>query len=54
MVKLAAARANTDIGRMKKERFDAIEKACQDVMAGKYHDSFLPTCIKVVLEHQPI
>ncbi len=41
MVKLAAARANTDIGRMKKERYDAIEKACLAVMDGKYHDQFL-------------
>src|SRR6187397_2108580 len=41
MVKLAAARANTDVGRMKKEKLDAIEKACQDVIDGKYHDQFL-------------
>jgi aspartate ammonia-lyase len=41
MVKLAAARANTDVGRMKKDRLDAIEKACQAVMDGKYHDQFL-------------
>src|SRR6187399_600672 len=41
IVKLAAARANTDVGRMKKERFDAIQKACQAVIDGKYHDQFL-------------
>jgi aspartate ammonia-lyase len=41
MVKMAAARANTDVGRMKKEKLDAIEKACQDVIDGKYHDQFL-------------
>src|SRR6187200_2458800 len=41
MVKLAAARANTEVGRMKKDRMDAIEKACQDVINGKYHDQFL-------------
>lgn len=41
IVKLAAARANTEVGRMKKDRMDAIEKACQDVMNGKYHDQFL-------------
>ncbi|HTQ65552.1 MAG TPA: aspartate ammonia-lyase [Puia sp.] len=41
MVKLAAAKANTDVGRMKKERYDAIEKACRAVMDGKYHDQFL-------------
>jgi aspartate ammonia-lyase len=41
MVKLAAARANTETGRMKKEKLDAIEKACKAVMDGKYHDQFL-------------
>jgi aspartate ammonia-lyase len=41
MVKLAAARANTDVGTMKKERLVAIEKACQAVIEGKYHDQFL-------------
>src|SRR5215213_3393471 len=41
MVKLAAARANTDVGRMKKEKLDAIEKACQAVIDGKYHDQFV-------------
>ena len=40
-VKLAAAQANYDVGAMKKERLDAIEKACQAVIAGKYHDHFL-------------
>jgi aspartate ammonia-lyase len=41
MVKLAAARANHDVGRMSKEKLAAIEKACQAVMDGKYHDQFL-------------
>src|SRR6188508_796148 len=41
MVKLAAARANNDVGRLSKEKLDAIEKACQAVMDGKYHDQFL-------------
>ncbi len=41
IVKLAAARANTDVGAMKKERLDAIEKACEAVLAGKYHEQFL-------------
>ncbi len=41
MVKWVAARANTEIGRMKKERYDAIEKACQAVIDGKYHEQFL-------------
>jgi len=41
IVKLAAARANTQVGRMKPETLAAIEKACQAVMDGKYHDQFL-------------
>jgi aspartate ammonia-lyase len=41
MVKLAAARANTDVGAMKKERLAAIELACKAVLEGKYHDQFL-------------
>src|SRR6476659_4991233 len=41
MVKLAAARANTDVGRMSKEKLAMIEKACQAVIDGKYHDQFL-------------
>jgi aspartate ammonia-lyase len=41
MVKLAAARANADVGRMSKDKLSAIEKACQAIMDGKYHDQFL-------------
>jgi len=41
MVKLAAARANFDVGAMKNETLVAIEKACQAVIDGKYHDQFL-------------
>src|SRR5215471_8673354 len=41
MVKLAAARANTQVGRMKPETLAAIEKACQAIMDGQYHDQFL-------------
>ena len=40
IVKLAAARANTDVGAMKKEKLALIEKACQAVRDGKYHDQF--------------
>lgn len=40
IVKLAAARANTAVGAMKPERLAMIEKACQAVMDGKYHDQF--------------
>ena len=41
MVKLAAARANAETGRLSKEKLDAIEKACNAVIDGKYHDQFL-------------
>ena len=41
MVKLAAARANNQVeGRLSKEKLAAIEKACQAVIDGKYHDQF--------------
>jgi len=41
MVKMAAARANTEVGRMKKEKLYDIERACKAVIDGKYHDQFL-------------
>ena len=41
IVKLAAAQANTDVGAMKPEKLAAIDKACQAVLAGKYHDQFV-------------
>ena len=41
IVKLAAARANTEVGAMKPERLAMIEKAAAAVLAGKYHDQFL-------------
>jgi aspartate ammonia-lyase len=40
IVKLAAARANTDVGAMKKETLAAIEKAVEAVRKGQYHDQF--------------
>ena len=40
IVKLAAAQANTDVGRMSKEKLAMIEKACQAIIDGKYHDQF--------------
>src|SRR5215207_1231773 len=40
IVKLAAARGNTDVGAMKKERLAAIEKAATALRQGKYHDQF--------------
>src|SRR4051794_28622878 len=40
IVKLAAARANADVGALKKERLDLIEKAADAVRKGKYHEHF--------------
>jgi aspartate ammonia-lyase len=41
LVKLAAARANYESGALPKYVLDAVEKACKEVLAGKYHDQFL-------------
>ena len=41
IVKLAAARANTDVGAMEEETLAAIEQAAQAVRDGKYHDQFV-------------
>jgi len=40
IVKLAAARANTDVGAMKRQTLAAIEKAAQALLEGDYHDQF--------------
>ena len=40
IVKLAAARANTDVGAMNAETLAAIEQATDAVMKGQYHDQF--------------
>jgi len=41
IVKLAAARANTQVGAMKPETLAAIEKATAAVLKGQYNDQFL-------------
>jgi aspartate ammonia-lyase len=41
LVKLAAIRANSDAGAIPKDVLEAVEKACKEVLAGKYHDQFL-------------
>ncbi|RLE19462.1 MAG: aspartate ammonia-lyase, partial [Acidobacteria bacterium] len=40
-VKMAAAMANTDVGKMDAETRDAIIKAGKAIIEGKYHDQFL-------------
>ena len=39
-VKMAAAAANTELGVMPKEIGEAIIKACQEIVDGKFHDQF--------------
>ena len=41
MVKLAAAEANTQVGKMPKETFKPIEEACLEVINGAYLDQFI-------------
>ena len=40
IVKLAAARANADVGGLDRQKLAAIEKAAKAVIDGKYHDQF--------------
>ncbi|MEZ0276800.1 MAG: lyase family protein, partial [Roseimicrobium sp.] len=40
-VKKAAARANSELGVLSKERADAIIKACDEIAAGSLHDQFV-------------
>ena len=40
MVKLAAARANADVGALPHEILEGIEGACQEIIDGKLHDQF--------------
>jgi len=40
IVKLAAAKANHELGALDDPVLDAIEKACKDIMDGKYDDQF--------------
>src|SRR5215218_10100477 len=45
-VKLAAARTNRELGLLDGERSDAIEQACQDILAGKLSDQFVVDVIQ--------
>jgi aspartate ammonia-lyase len=50
---LAAARANTEVGAMKKERLALIEKAADAVIKGQYHDSSRLTGIRAARARRP-
>ncbi len=41
LTKMAAARANTDVGKMKRDVRDAIDAGGEAILAGKYRDQFL-------------
>lgn len=41
MVKMAAARANQEVGQLPKEILNAIEAACNDLIEGQLHDQFI-------------
>ena len=40
MIKLACAKANTDVGKMKKKELRYIERACKEVIDGNYNEQF--------------
>ncbi|MEC9372538.1 MAG: aspartate ammonia-lyase [Planctomycetota bacterium] len=46
MVKLAAARANHELGILDKPIRDAIEAACLEIIDGKLHDQFAIDCVQ--------
>ncbi len=46
MVKLAAARANHELGLLEEPVFRAIEQACQEIIKGKYHQHFVVDMIQ--------
>jgi aspartate ammonia-lyase len=46
MVKLAAAKANYDLGILSKPIADAIEQACREIISGKYHGHFVVDMIQ--------
>ncbi len=41
MVKLAAARANHDVGQLPKDVLKAMETACNELIEGQFHDQFV-------------
>src|SRR6516165_5013534 len=40
LVKMAAAQANYDVGALPRDKMEAIVKACQAVIDGRYRDQF--------------
>ncbi|PKL81533.1 MAG: aspartate ammonia-lyase, partial [Ignavibacteriae bacterium HGW-Ignavibacteriae-3] len=46
LVKMAAAKANFDLGLLSKPVADAIVQACQEIISGKYHGHFVVDMIQ--------
>src|SRR3954464_7862362 len=46
IVKLAAARANRDLGVLDPEKAELIERACWAIREGRYHDQFVVDVIQ--------
>jgi aspartate ammonia-lyase len=46
MVKLAAAKANAELGHLSQEKFKVIARACEDIINDKYHEAFIVDMIQ--------
>lgn len=46
MTKMAAARANHELGLLTDEQFQAITQACREILEGRFHDQFLVDMIQ--------
>lgn len=46
MVKMAAAKANAELGNLPQEKADVIVRACQDIIDGQHHDAFIVDMIQ--------
>ncbi|MFT6221887.1 MAG: aspartate ammonia-lyase [Candidatus Endobugula sp.] len=46
MVKMAAAKANAELGNLSQEKADVIIRACEDIINDQYHDAFIVDMIQ--------
>ena len=51
--KMAAADANHQLGLLTDEQYNGIKAACEDILAGKYHEEFLVDMIQEVRAQAP-
>ena len=52
LVKMAAARANYDVGAMPRGVRDAIDEAGRAILSGRYHDQFVLVYTRAAPEHR--